>query len=100
MYENLNIHARHENILNILNGLELQGYREFTVIAPVIARAMKELIVLDQAMYKEEEQKLADEEARAKAAEKETKGSLLAKDEQKGLLAFPPLEKEEPEETD
>lgn len=66
IYEGLNVHARHERILNILNSMQLQGYTNLNTNAPLLVTAMKELAALDQDM--------TTAEKAAKAAEGEAKG--------------------------
>jgi hypothetical protein len=55
MVEELHIHERLNKALDILNGLEFQGYHEITAIAPNVGRVMSELIVLEQKLIEYEQ---------------------------------------------
>ena len=50
IFKDLNIHPRFQHIIDILNSAQLQGFHEFTVIAPVLSAAMREVAALDQDM--------------------------------------------------
>lgn len=63
--EDLKLHERINKILDILNGLNFQGYHEFTAIAPKVGLAMTELILLEQDIVKAEQKEVQSDEQQA-----------------------------------
>lgn len=69
-YTDLKVHERLNLAINILNGIQLQGFHEFNVVAPALAKTMAVIAALDQDMVKAEQgetEKADQEEVKADA---------------------------------